>query len=223
MSKNILIIAAHPDDEVLGCGGSILKHKANGDQIFCLWMTNGIDSRNSINKEDKTIRNEGHKKAIEFISPSYFEAYDFPDNQLDKVSLLELTKAIEKFLKIVKPDIIYTHFSHDLNIDHELTCRAVMTATRPGSSTFVKEIYSFEIPSSTEWSINPLQFIPDTYMDISNYIEEKKQYLNCYEEEMRSYPHTRSIENIISLNQLRGGHVNVNFAESFITLRRLID
>lgn len=221
--KRIAVICAHPDDEALGCGGTILKHKALKDEIAFLWMTDGIGARLHANQDDIKKRNQSHQKAIDFINPDFTKCESFSDNELDLVSFLNLVRATEDFIKNSKPDIIYTHFYNDLNIDHALTCRAVMTATRPGSNTFVKEIYSFEVPSSTEWAIGSAQFTPDTYVNISDYIDQKKQYLDCYSDEMREYPHPRSIENIVALNQMRGAHMNLKYAEAFVTLRRVIN
>lgn len=221
MSKNILIIAAHPDDEALGCGGTILKHKKNGDQVSFLWMTDGVSARTEQTEGSMHVRHAGCQKAIDFIKPHKFIHENFSDNAMDKHPLLAITQAIESFILEVQPDIIYTHFVNDLNIDHCITARAVLTATRPGSATFVKEIYSFEVPSSTDWAVGSEQFRPDTFVDISNFIEEKIEYLKCYKEEMRDYPHTRSIENIMALNQLRGAHMNLKAAEAFMTLRRV--
>jgi LmbE family N-acetylglucosaminyl deacetylase len=222
MSKTIRVIAAHPDDEALGCGGTILKHKKNGDHIAFLWMTNGLDARQNTTSQDESNRKKGHQAALEFLSPTHYRCENFPDNQLDQVSLISLVKSIETFIKKVKPDIIYTHFYNDLNVDHSLTCRAVMTATRPGSSTFVPEIYSFEVASSTEWAVGDQQFSPDTYSDISQHIKGKIEYLKCYEDEMRAMPHPRSIENIIALNQVKGASMNLQYAEAFITMRRVM-
>lgn len=221
--KKISIIAAHPDDEVLGCGGTITKYKSQGSSISLLWMTNGIDARDHLTQENTNIRNSGMLRAIDYIKPSYYRNENFPDNKLDSISLLELVKSVELFISKTKPDIIYTHFINDLNIDHALTCRAVMTATRSGSPTFVKEVYSFEVPSSTEWALGKEKFTPDTYIDISDYINQKKEFLNCYKDEMRQYPHPRSIENILAKNQVRGAEMNLKFAESFITMRRVIN
>lgn len=220
--KKIAVISAHPDDEAFGCAGTILKHKFLGDKIDFLWLTNGIDSRKNISVEDKETRNKEFKSAVEFISPRYYETKKFPDNMLDEVAFLDIVQEIESFLLVSKPDIIYTHFYNDLNIDHKITSRAVMTASRPGSPTFVKEIYAFEVPSSTEWNYTKEQFSPDTYIDVTNFIDRKTKYLKCYSGELRKHPHPRSVENILALSQVRGATVNVEYAESFMTLRRVV-
>lgn len=220
--KKVAIIAAHPDDEVFGCGGTLLRHKTLGDDLSFLWLTNGIGARSSAVK-DVDHRNKEHSDAIKFIQPSYYKACNFPDNKLDAVPFLEIVQAIEEFLNKVCPDIIYTHFFNDLNIDHAITCKAVMTATRPGSNTFVREIFSFEVISSTEWAVGNQHFVPDTYIDISDNIDDKKGYINCYSGELRSYPHPRSLENILALSQIRGAQVNLKYAEGFMTLRRVIN
>lgn len=222
MNRKIAVIVAHPDDEALGCGGTLLKHKYNGDELYFLWLTNGINSRDYVSCEDISIRNLGLKKAIELIEPNYYETKDFPDNQLDQVALLEITKSIEVFIDKTKPDTIYTHFYNDLNVDHQLVSRAVMTATRPGSNTFVKKIYAFETPSSTEWNYLDDKFTPDTFIDIEDVIEKKKDYLSCYSEEMKPFPHPRSYDNVRAMAQLRGATVNLSYAEAFVTLRRVI-
>lgn len=223
MIKKIAVIAAHPDDEALGCSGTLFKYKEHDCQIAFLWMTNGIDGRSKIIDLDRETRRIEIQKAIDFIKPDYTELLDFPDNKMDQVPLLDIVKKIEKFLVQTKPDLIYTHFINDLNIDHALTCRAAITAARPGGKTFVKEIYSFEVPSSTEWAIGKERFIPDTYVDITSVIDKKKKYLECYNTEMRNYPHPRSIDNILALNQVRGSHICVDHAEAYVTVRRIVD
>lgn len=220
--KKVAIIAAHPDDEAFGCGGTILKYKFQQAQIYFLWLTDGVGAR-SQKPEDLLTRQSGCDKALSFIKPHFYKHENFPDNRLDTVPFLKIVQSVENFLSYTKPDTVFTHFINDLNIDHVLTCRAVMTATRPGSATFVKEIYSFEVASSTEWAVGVEKFTPDTYIDITDYIGQKKQYINCYEEEMRTHPHPRSKKNIIGKNALRGGEVNTRFAESFVTLRRVIN
>jgi LmbE family N-acetylglucosaminyl deacetylase len=221
--EKIAVIAAHPDDETLGCGGTLLKHKQQNDRISLLFMTDGIGARSSADQQGKLNRKKGLSDAMNFLKPVHWHTLNLPDNQLDTVLLLTIVQSIEDFINRDNIDILYTHFIGDLNIDHALTCKAVMTATRPGSKTFVKEIYSFKVPSSTEWAIGKEQFHSDTYVDTSDYIEQKKRYLACYQGEMRIYLHPRSIQNILTLKQLRGSQANLEYAEAFMTLRRIIN
>jgi len=140
---------------------------------------------------------------------------------MDSVDLLDIVKIVEKFINIYQPEIIYTHHSGDLNIDHRLTYQAVMTATRPMQDQCVKEIYTFEIPSSTEWSFD-YSFKPNIFVDISDMIDLKLQALNCYESEMREFPHPRSPE-AIRVNALRWGSVvGCNYTEAFCLVRKVI-
>ena len=148
-----MFIVAHPDDEAIGCGGTIFKHKKNKDEVHLLYMTDGIASRDDSRKAKKQ-RNSGFQKAIELIEPHSFECLELPDNQLDTLPLLEIVKKIENHINDIKPEIIYTHSENDLNIDHQLVSKSVMTATRPSCCNYVKEIYSFYINSSSEWSFN---------------------------------------------------------------------
>lgn len=218
--KKIAIIAAHPDDEALGCGGTIIKHKKNGDEIHILFMTDGISARKNPSKIERDERIKGINKAKDFLKPASIDYLNFPDNKLDSVPLLEITQSIENFLSKIKADKLYTHFSNDLNVDHQITCKACITATRPGSITFVKEIYSFEVPSSTEWKIGT-PFNPQCFIDISSEIHDKEKLLECYASEMRDRPHPRSIKNAIALNQIRGSQVCLSFAEAFEILRKV--
>jgi LmbE family N-acetylglucosaminyl deacetylase len=215
MSKNVLIVAAHPDDEALGCGGTLFKMKEAGFNINFVFMTDGVGSRSTSDKG----RQLGIKKAMDFVGVKSVKFLGYPDNKLDTVPLLDIVKSINATILEIKPNLIFTHFIGDLNIDHVLTCRAVTTASRPGEKTFVKNIFSFEVPSSTEWGVGADGFRPNTYSDISDCINLKRDYLKCYAKEMREPPYTRSIKNILALNQVRGGHINVSYAEAFMTLR----
>jgi LmbE family N-acetylglucosaminyl deacetylase len=164
----VIVFVAHPDDEVLGMGGTILKHNQKGDFVKVVYLATGITSRRSTNfqnsvsyeqnenkikemqKEIKDLRNDA-KKSCNILKVKDSKFYDFPDNEMDSVPLLKIVKVIEKEIKETKPDRIYTHHFHDLNIDHRTVFNAVLTATRPIGSS-VKEIISFEVPSSTEWN-----------------------------------------------------------------------
>lgn len=224
MRRNIVVIAAHPDDEALGCGGFLLKEKKKGSAIHFLFMTDGISARSLLSDADILSRQKGFLEAMEFVHPSSFKCLSFPDNQMDTVPFLSIVREIELFLDEKKPDVVLTHYLHDLNIDHSLTFKAVMTASRPGTSYSVNEIYSFEVPSSSEWVLSKKHvFAPDTYVNISLEIDEKIKYLKSYDTEMRAAPHPRSYENVRALNQMRGSHVNVGFAEAFLTVRRILN
>lgn len=174
MSKIVLVVAAHADDEVLGCGGTIAKHATSGDKVYVVFMTNGVGSRNAKIDEIKH-RKKASEEAAKILGVSLTKQFDFPDNKMDTVALLDVIQSIEDVISKLQPEIIYTHHIGDLNIDHQITHKAVMTACRPQPDCCVKEIYSFEVPSSTEWqTLGYSTFIPNAYIDISEQAEIKK-------------------------------------------------
>ncbi len=224
MLKKVLIVAAHPDDEILGCGGAMALHSDKGDKVHVIFMTNGTTSRGAKNRllDEINQRKQSALDACNIVGAQHPIFLDFPDNQMDACSMLEITQRLEDVINRIEPEIIYTHHSKDLNIDHQLTHQAVMTACRPQPNNFVYEIYSFEVLSSTEWQTSEyLPFIPNVYFDISNQIEKKCKALKFYDNEMRQSPHSRSIDNAIRLNALRGNSVGVDYAEAFILIRSL--
>jgi len=225
MNKKVLVISAHTDDEALGCSGTIAKHVDHGDEVHLLFMTNGVGSRELIGDEVNE-RIISAKKSAEILRVTTFENLNFVDNEMDAVPLLEIVKKIELKVRELEPEVVYTHHFGDLNVDHQITHKASVTACRPiqylNSSTRVKEIYAYEALSSTEWQtpgINP--FCPNVFKDITQYISIKKQVLEAYSKEMRQPPHTRSIENTIRLNALRGNSIGVDYAEAFVLIRKL--
>jgi len=204
MNKKILVISAHSDDEALGCSGTILKHIDQGDQVHFLFMTNGVGSRNLISNEISD-RIKDAKKSADIMKVTSFQNLNFPDNKMDSIPLLEIVKEVEFKITGLQPQIIYTHNVSDLNVDHQITHKAVITACRPQPNFCVKEIYAFEVLSSTEWQTPGINsFCPNVFVDITKYISLKKQVLEVYSDEMREPPHSRSIKNIIRLNALRG-------------------
>ncbi len=219
--NTILVIAAHPDDESLGCGGTIAKHVASGDIVHVIFMTNGVDSRkNSSSNNNINNRIISTKKAINILGILSIQYIDFPDNKMDSVPLLDVVQSIENIIKNLNPEIVYTHHIGDLNIDHQITHKAVMVACRPQPNCSVREIYSFEILSSTEWQTpGYLLFSPNMYVDISRYIEIKRKALEAYNDEMHKSPHSRSVDNIVRLNTLRGNSIGVDYAEAFMLIR----
>ena len=219
MSKIILVVASHSDDEALGCGGTIARHVKSGDKVHLIFMTNGVGSRN-VKIEEVDRRKSAAQKSADILEASSIQQFDFPDNKMDTIALLDVVKAIEEVIDKLQPEIIYTHHIGDLNIDHQITHKALITACRPQSGFCVKEIYTFEIPSSTEWNTPGVEpFSPNVYIDITDYIDIKKQALEVYSKEMRQPPHSRSIDNTIRLNALRGNSVGVDYAEAFMLIR----
>jgi len=220
-NRIILVVVAHSDDEVFGCGGTIAKHIALGDTVHIVFMTNGVGSRNTSFKEAQE-RRKASLDVANILGISSTQQFDLPDNKMDSVALLDVVQLIENMVDKLKPEIIYTHHVGDLNVDHQITHKAVMTACRPQPGFCVKEIYTFEVLSSTEWQMpGILPFCPNVFIDITDYIDIKKQVLKAYFEEMRQPPHSRSVDNAIRLNALRGNSVGVNYAEAFILVRNL--
>ena len=227
--KNILIIAAHPDDEVLGLGGTILYHKKNGDNISVIFMSDGVTGRDfhynrKKREEEISQRKLMSKMAFEYYGGHYIDFLDLPNLRMDQEPILELTKLIERKISLLKPSIIYTHSSSDTNIDHVITHKAVVIACRPIPNFIVESIRVFEVPSSTEYSVESLgpQFLPNLYIDISLFKEEKRKLLRFYDYEMRPYPHPRSYRALLARDIYRGSSVGLKYAEVFIEIRKVI-
>lgn len=216
-----LVVAAHPDDEVLGCGGTIMKLRQQGFDVSVAFMTDGESSRVS---SDLSLRVEQRRhsaaNASALLGTEIVYWGDFPDNALDSVPLIQVVRGIEAAIDQTRPRLILTHWQGDLNVDHQIVARAVVTATRPQKSSTVKRILAFEIPSSSEWAFglgNP--FVPNTFVAIDDTISSKMSALECYATELRDPPHPRSKDSITA-SALRYGHaVGCNFAEAFIQIR----
>lgn len=229
MNKRILVVAAHPDDEVLGVGGTIINHAKNGDIVHIMIMAEGITSR-SIKRDIASAQVELdalHEKCNEvakLLGADKLIMCQFPDNRMDSVDLLDVTKEIEKEVDSFKPQIVYTHHAGDVNIDHALTHNAVITACRslPGTST--ETLLFFETPSSTEWQMQTCDksFMPNWYVDITESLELKLKALHLYSSEMRDYPHPRSYEAVSHLAKYRGSTIGVDSAEGFMLGRNII-
>ncbi len=219
-NKKILIVSAHPDDEVLGCGGTIFKLKKK-NKIKVIFLTNGVSARsknkNNILRRKKECLNLFNYLKIE--KPSFL---NFPDNKLDQIPLLKVIKKIEKESKRFKPDIVFTHYENCLNIDHQIAYKATITAFRPKINNSVKSIFSYEILSSTDWAVSQKKiFQPNYYINISNFIDKKIRAIKFYKSELRPYPHSRSVKAIKALAQVRGTSSGFKFAEGFVLVRDL--
>lgn len=225
MNSIVLVVAAHPDDEILGMGGTIARHVAAGDQVHIMFLGDGVGSRGSsaalIEERQEMARAACEHLGVN-VSQLHFQA--FPDNAFDSVPLLEVVQAIEILKGQLAPDVVYTHHGGDLNIDHRIACQAVLTAFRPQLGERCKEIYSFEVNSATEWSAPSVSapFLPDTYVDVSAYRFAVLKAYACYAEEVRPDPHVRSLKAFEVSLERRGREVGVEEAEAFMTLRRIV-
>lgn len=223
--KKVLVICAHPDDEVIGSGGTLSLLSKNA-KINLLVFTNGEGSRNFFKKAENERkvkkRSQMLKKSCQILGIRKFHHFDFDDNQLDNYSLLELVKTIEKYIKLYKPDTIFTHFKNDLNIDHRKIFEATFTACRPFKNTFIKNLLSFEITSSTELSLSNQNFNPNFFVDIKNQIKVKEKALKVYSSQFDKKNSLLSIENVLNLAKCRGSFIGSNYAEAFELVRMII-
>lgn len=216
----ILGIAPHPDDEVLGCGGTIAKHVKRGDEIYHCIVTKAYTpewSEEFIKNRPKEIEKANK---ILGIKKTYF--LDYPTVKLDTIPQKELNEAISKVVNDVKPDIVYIPHKGDLNKDHRLVFESTLVATRPINHK-VKRILSYETLSETEWGQPIEPFIPNVYEDISETFEKKIEAVKAYESELKRYPHPRSLEIVEALAKKRGSEAGVKFAESFILIREIVE
>lgn len=226
--NKILVIAAHPDDEVLGCGGTIAHLVGENHTIYSLILGEGITSRDdqrSVKKRKPELEYLKHQAdlANKIIGVEKVFMYNFPDNRFDTVALLDIIKTIEKVIDTIQPDIVFTHSGYDLNKDHRITFQAVLTATRPLPGCHVKTVYSFEVLSASEWSFgNDTQtFSPNYFVDISRTIQKKIDALKVYNSEINPFPHPRSIEAVLSQAKLRGSQCGIHAAEAFKLIRHI--
>lgn len=222
-STVVLVVAAHADDEVLGCGGTIARHTDAGDSVHLLLMADGVSSRKGTDIEASQMRDKALRAAAEELGIVSVSQAGFPDNQLDTVSLLQVTKAVERVLFQLKPECVYTHWYGDLNVDHRVTQKAVMTACRPQPGFPVRRILGFEVLSSTEWGTPQCApFSPNCFVDISAFLSRKSAALSCYDLEMRAPPHSRSVKHSESLAVHRGNTVGLHACEAFEVYRWIV-
>lgn len=222
--KTLLVVAAHPDDEVLGCGGTLAKLVKEGASIHVAFMADGVTSRTELSDQsinELKIRRQAAIKACKVLGVDSVTFDDYEDNQLDKVAQLELTKKIEILIHKLRPDTILTHHVGDVNIDHQKVHYAVIPACRPQPGNPVKTILCFETLSSTEWQLpgSASPFIPNIFIDISAHIDKKLEALNAYAKELKDWPHPRSGKGVETLAKYRGMTICVEAAEAFMLTR----
>lgn len=224
----ILVIAAHPDDEVLGCGGTIAKLAAQGKEVHILILATGLTSRLNFNLKKSPNALKIHLKrarqAGALLGAENINFAGFPDQKMDTLPLLEIVQRIEAEIKSVQPQVIFTHHGGDLNMDHAITFRATLTAARPKPKSRVNEIYTYEVPSSTEYSFQKFspKFEPNYFHDITKTLGKKLKAMKIYKSEIECTPHPRSIDALENLAKQRGSIVGVKSAEAFQLINKVI-
>jgi len=229
VSRSILIVAAHPDDEVLGCGGTAAKLAAEGCDVHVLLMADGESSRNRADAPlvDASLleaRRAAADSAGAILGCKSVEMLAFPDNRMDSVDLLDVVQNIESCIQRLRPSTVFTHHAGDVNIDHRVVHDAVIAACRPQPAHSVRELLFFEVPSATEWrpAASRAAFAPDWFVDISATLEIKLAALQAYSAELRPFPHPRSLQGVTGLAQWRGASVGMHAAEAFTLGRKLV-
>ena len=215
----MLVIAPHPDDEVLGCGGTIVKHAKNGNEVYLCVVTKGYTpdwSEEFLKNRPKEI-----EKANKILGIKKTHFLDYPTVKLDTIPQKELNEAISKVVNEVKPDILCIPHKGDVNKDHRLVFEASLVATRPANHK-VKKILSYETLSETDWGQPIEPFVPNVYVDISETLDKKIEAMKAYGSELKQYPHPRSLEIIEALAKKRGSEVGVKFAEAFMLIREIV-
>ncbi len=213
-NEAVLVIAAHPDDETLGMGGTIHKLSLLGSHVRVVFLSDGIGSRDEV-RESLDSRRTAAINALKTLNCSDVLFYDFPDNSMDSVPLIEVVKTIEKCIVDFSPTLIFTHFPHDLNVDHRITSQACLVAARPKVNCKIKSLVYFEVQSSTEWNFGSSQFVPNMFVDISDSFQVKVDALKEYRVEMEAFPEARSFAGVEARTTLRGVTVGVSNAEAF--------
>lgn len=223
----VLVVAAHPDDEVLGSGGVMARHADDGQEVHVLILGEGATSRYADREaadgsQVEHLRDAAHE-AHAILGVTSTTMLGLPDNRFDTVALLDIVKSVEQVVASTGARLIYTQHGGDTNVDHQLTFRAVLAATRPQPGHAVREVHSFAVASSTEWAFGQFapRFRPTLFVDISDHLERKLAALEVYTSELRAYPHPRSHEHVRDLARVAGATVGVTAAEPFHTVREL--
>lgn len=225
----VLVVSAHPDDEVLGCGGTLARHIAAGDVVSVLFLSEGVSSRAKRGEQrdwtpEIVEREAMARSAAHMLGFSIAGFLRHPNLRMRDQPMLDLVKQVDAVIRDKAPRIVYTHHVGDMNSDHGVTAEAAMTACRPHAGLSVRAIYAFEVPSSTEWNspaMAPL-FAPTRYVDITAFLPRKIAAMACYKHEIPAMPHPRSPEAVEALARYRGVSAGVAAAEAFVVLREFV-
>lgn len=223
--SHVLVVAAHPDDEVLGCGGTLARHVEAGDSVTVMFLTDGVGARGGGAEAEAACRarEASAHAALAILGVTHTIFGNLPDNQIDSVPLLRVAQAVEAVGETRRPDIVYTHHIGDLNVDHRLAHQAVLTAFRPQPERARPTILAFETASSTEWQSPAagLAFVPNWFEPIEAQLARKLEALQAYAQEMRPWPHARSLTAVEHLARWRGATIGAAAAEAFMLVRRI--
>lgn len=224
---NVLVLAAHPDDEVLGCGGTIARLAQEGHDVFIAILGEGITSRHAQREDadlaqlDALHRQSG--EVAKLLGASERFTYRLPDNRFDTVALLDVVKIIEELIERLSPEVVYTQHGGDLNIDHVSLYRATLTATRPLPGSAVRRVLAYEVASSSEWAFQRFSpaFRPQVFVEVKGTLETKLKAMSLYEGELRPFPHPRSLEALRAQAQRWGSVAGLEAAEAFELVREV--
>jgi len=218
---NVLVVAAHPDDELLGCGGTAARLAREGHSVYVSILGEGITSRHAQPgcASPAAINNLSgcSQRVADLLGVKELSLHGLPDNRFDTLPLLDVIKVVEALVELWRPTVIYTHHGGDLNVDHQVVSRAVLTAARPAEGGPVRELYMFEIASSTEWAFQQLgpAFKPNVFVNIEEVLPLKLEGMRQYKSEVRQFPHPRSPEALTAIAQRWGSVVGCKAAEAF--------
>lgn len=216
----IAIVAAHPDDECLGAGGTIAWHHAKGDEIHLIVLGEGPTSREDSEESKKAARSQ-LEAAAKILGVHKIYQENLRDQCFDQENFLELAKKISSHFNHIKPAAVYTHHPKDLNRDHQICAELVLVASRSTPQQSVQEILFWENLSSSEWAYKKAFFHPQLYIDISQVLDKKLKALQAYSTELQKFPHPRSLKAVEALAQVRGSEMGVEAAEAFEVCRIL--
>lgn len=221
--ENVLVIAAHPDDEVLGCGGTVARRAAEGHRVEILILGEGATSRPDGDSAGVQQLRADARNAASILGAANVRFASLPDNRFDTIPLLDVVRAIEAVVEEIQPATVFTQHGGDLNVDHAVTFRATLTALRPMQGRCVRALYAYEVASSTEWAFQRFApvFNPSLYVDISAFLDRKIAAMEAYGSERRSFPHPRSPEALRAQAAWRGSTAGMQAAEAFETIWRI--
>ncbi len=219
----VLVICAHPDDEVLGAGGTIARHARDGDEVHVVTIATGVLSRGGdpavLARELERLQQDARRAAAS-LGVREITLGDLEDQRLDVLPKLDIARAVEAHIERLRPDLVYTNHYGDLNADHRAVFEAVLTAVRPGPTLSVRRVLAFEVASSTEWSV-PYRFSPTVFVDVADTIESKLAAMELYTGEIRPFPHPRSREALRAISKRWGSVAGLGDAEAFELIREI--